>query len=387
MNRFPLETCLETRWELAARLFGAVATTPGRIPGPRLCNAARQTRRLHHQPRNHPAWTLAVRPACYRKPLTQEPNNHRQYSTPPPAPNSNEPTIHSMFERHTSTWQYLVADPSTHTAVIIDPVLDYNNTNRTVSTHTADALLSLIHSQGYAISHILETHAHADHLSAAFYLQRKLSPHKHQGSGKPPLVGIGKRIGQVQRLFGKRYGVASEEHDGVFDLLLEDDAVLEVGRLRGQVMHLPGHTPDHVGYRIGDNVFCGDSLFHPSLGTARCDFPGGSAQALYHSARKLLSLPDHVKIWTGHDYPVQGEREPEPWTSVGEHRARNKHLRDGVTEDEFVELRSERDRHLAAPRLVHESLQVNIRAGQLPKPDEAGMRTFKLPLKVQGGAW
>jgi len=134
-------------------------------------------------------------------------------------------------------------------------------------------------------------------------------------------------------------------------------------------------------------VFCGDSLFHPSLGTARCDFPGGSAQALYQSARKLLSLPDNVKVWTGHDYPVEGERGPEPWTSVGEHRARNKHIRDGVSEEEFVEMRSERDKNLAAPRLVHESLQVNIRAGQLPKADEAGMRTFKLPLKVQGEGW
>lgn len=136
-----------------------------------------------------------------------------------------------------------------------------------------------------------------------------------------------------------------------------------------------------------DNVFCGDSLFHPTLGTARCDFPGGSAQALYQSARKLLSLPDHVRIWTGHDYPAEGEREPQPWTSVGEHRERNKHIRDGVQEDEFVEMRSERDRKLAAPRLIHESLQVNIRAGQLPKVDGTGMRTFKLPVKVDGEGW
>jgi glyoxylase-like metal-dependent hydrolase (beta-lactamase superfamily II) len=136
-----------------------------------------------------------------------------------------------------------------------------------------------------------------------------------------------------------------------------------------------------------DNVFCGDSLFHPSLGTARCDFPGGSPQALYQSAKKLLALPDHVKIWIGHDYPVEGERGPEPWTSVGEHRARNKHIKDGVSEDEFVQMRSERDKDLAAPRLIHESLQVNIRAGQLPKADVAGMRTFKVPLNVKGDGW
>jgi glyoxylase-like metal-dependent hydrolase (beta-lactamase superfamily II) len=135
-----------------------------------------------------------------------------------------------------------------------------------------------------------------------------------------------------------------------------------------------------------DNVFCGDSLFHPSLGTARCDFPGGSAHDMYQSVRKLLALPDGVRIWTGHDYPVEGEREPQPWTSVGEHRARNRHIRDGVSEEEFVEMRSKRDKMLAAPRLLHESLQVNIRAGQLPRVDEAGMRAFKLPVKVQG-AW
>jgi glyoxylase-like metal-dependent hydrolase (beta-lactamase superfamily II) len=197
-------------------------------------------------------------------------------------------------------------------------------------------------------------------------------------------VGIGERIGRVQRLFGERYGVDRGEYEGSFDVWLGDGEVVRVGGLEVRVVHLPGHTPDHVGYWVGDNVFCGDSLFHPSLGTARCDFPGGSAKELYQSAKKLLSLPDHVRIWTGHDYPVEGERAPEPWTSVGEHRARNKHIRDGVGEDEFVAMRSERDRGLAAPKLVHESLQVNIRAGQLPKVDEAGMRTFKLPLKVQG---
>ncbi|KAK3900197.1 beta-lactamase-like protein, partial [Staphylotrichum tortipilum] len=294
-----------------------------------------------------------------------------------------EPLIDGVFEPQTSTWQYLVADPATHTAVIIDPVLDYNNTTRTISTSAADDLLSLVRRRGYRIAYILETHAHADHLTAAFYLQKKLA----ETQGEAPPVGIGKRIGQVQSLFGKRYGVDSAEYDGVFGKLWEDDEGFEVGALKGEVMHLPGHTPDHVGYRIGDNVFCGDSLFHPTLGTARCDFPGGSAQALYHSVRKLMALPDQVKIWTGHDYPVEGERAPESWSSVGEHRAKNKHVRDGIGEDEFVEMRSERDKHLAAPRLVHESLQVNIRAGHLPKVDAAGMRTFKLPIKVKSEGW
>ncbi|KAK4234172.1 metallo-beta-lactamase superfamily protein [Achaetomium macrosporum] len=305
----------------------------------------------------------------------------RTYTTPSvPSSPFPEPVIHPVFEPQTSTWQYIVADPATHTAVIIDPVLDYDKCARTVTTRSADALLWLVRSQGYTISHILETHAHADHLTAAFYLQKRLTAAQE---GTRPVVGIGKRIGQVQSLFGKRYGVASEEHDGVFDVLFEDDGVFEVGALKATAIHLPGHTPDHMGYRIGDNVFCGDSLFHPTLGTARCDFPGGSAHALYKSARKLMALPDHVKIWTGHDYPGVEERDPEAWTSVAEHRARNKHVRDGISEQEFVEKRRERDSQLAAPRLLHESLQVNIRAGQLPRVDEAGMRAFKLPVEVQ----
>ncbi|KAK4136091.1 Metallo-hydrolase/oxidoreductase [Trichocladium antarcticum] len=293
-----------------------------------------------------------------------------------------DPIIHSVFEPQTSTWQYIVADPATSRAVIIDPVLDYDNTTRTVSTSSADALIALARRHNYTISGILETHAHADHLTAAFYLQRRLA-----AAGTRPLVGIGKRIGQVQSLFGKRYGIPSAEYDGVFDVLFEDDEGFEIGALKGTAIHLPGHTPDHMGYRIGDNVFCGDSLFHPTLGTARCDFPGGSASALYYTGRMLLSLPDNVRIWTGHDYPVEGERAPEPWATVAEHRAQNKHLRDGVTEKEFVEARMDRDRQLAAPRLVHESLQVNVRGGKLPEVDAGGIRSFKLPVKVEGEGW
>ncbi|KAL2151660.1 hypothetical protein VTH82DRAFT_6758 [Thermothelomyces myriococcoides] len=301
-------------------------------------------------------------------------------------PQAKEPRIHSIFEPQTCTWQYVIADPATRTAVIIDPVLDYDNTTRTISTTAADSLLDLIRSEGYTVSHVLETHAHADHLTAAFYLRRRLAA-LQEGTGPAPAVGIGRRIGQVQSLFGKRYGVAADEYDGAFDLLLDDDQVFWVGQLPGQVMHLPGHTPDHVGYRIGDNVFCGDSLFHPTLGTARCDFPGGSSRALYQSAKKLLSLPDHVKVWVGHDYPPEGERAPEPWATVGEHRARNKHVREGVTEDEFVQMRNDRDKVLGAPRLLHESLQVNIRAGRLPKVDESGMRMLRLPVKVPNEGW
>ncbi|KAL2163790.1 hypothetical protein VTH06DRAFT_5849 [Thermothelomyces fergusii] len=312
--------------------------------------------------------------------------SRRQHATTTPQPQ--EPQIHSIFEPHTCTWQYVVADPATRTAAVIDPVLDYDSGTRTISTAAADGLLRLIRSEGhYVVSHVIETHAHADHLTAAFYLRRRLAA--LQGDGGPvPAVGIGRRIGGVQELFGKRYGVAPEEYDGVFDLLLDDDQVFCIGSLPVRVMHLPGHTPDHIGYRIGNNVFCGDSLFHSTLGTARCDFPGGSARALYQSARRLLSLPDHVKVWVGHDYPPpEGKRAPEPCATVGEHRAKNKHVRDGVSEDEFVRMRNDRDRVLGAPRLLHESLQVNIRAGRLPEADESGMRMLKLPINVPGEGW
>ncbi|KAK4221258.1 putative beta-lactamase hydrolase-like protein [Podospora fimiseda] len=291
-----------------------------------------------------------------------------------------EPTITPVFEHKTGTFQYLVADPSTKAAVIIDAVLDYDKCSQTITTTTADGLLSLIREKGYTISHILETHAHADHLTSSFYLQRRLE--EQQGT-KPP-VCIGKRIDRVQMLFGERYGIDADEYEGVFDKLFEDDEEFKVGNLTAKAMHLPGHTPDHLGYKIGDNVFCGDSLFHVDIGTARCDFPGGSAHSLYQSAKKLLSLPDHVKVWTGHDYPPEGERDPVPYVTVGNHREMNKHVKDGVTEDQFVAMRNERDSHLAAPRLLHESLQVNVRAGRLPKKNEAGMRLLKVPVKVKG---
>lgn len=286
-----------------------------------------------------------------------------------------------MFEHKTGTFQYLVADPLTNTAVIIDPVLDYDKCTQTITTTSADFLLSLVREKGCKISRILETHAHADHLTASFYLQRRLAKAQDE---KPP-VCIGKRIDKVQSLFGERYGIDAEEYEGVFDKLFDDDEEFAIGQLKAKAIHLPGHTPDHLGYKIGDNIFCGDSLFHVDIGTARCDFPGGSAHVLYQSARKILSLPNHVKIWTGHDYPPEGTREPVPYVSVGGHKELNRHVRDGVTKEEFVKMREERDSHLAAPRLLHESLQVNVRAGRLPKENEAGMRLLKVPVKVKGG--
>lgn len=297
---------------------------------------------------------------------------------------SHEPAIHSCFEEKTGTWQYIVADPSTNKAIIIDAVLDYDANSRTVSTSTADNLLAIIFRQGYQVERILETHAHADHLTAASYLQSRLL----QIQGIRPPICIGKRIHQVQQLFAAKYGIPTDEYENAFDHLFEDDESFAVGQLTVNVMHLPGHTPDHLGYQISKNVFCGDSIFHADIGTARCDFPGGSAKDLYTSAKKLLSLPEDFKIWTGHDYPACPARcEAVPWMTVGDHRERNKHVSIDVAEEDFLTLRRKRDAGLAAPKLLDPSLQVNIRAGRLPRPTPGGERLVSLPIQMLCDAW
>ncbi|KAG4438777.1 hypothetical protein IFR05_005754 [Cadophora sp. M221] len=294
-----------------------------------------------------------------------------------------QPIIHSIFEKKTGTWQYLVVDPSTLSAAIIDPVLDYDPVTQAITTQTADSLLTLVIEAGYNVVRILETHAHADHLTAAFYLQGKIN----RMSGHKPPTCIGKRIKQVQKMFGEKYGVLTAEYDGVFDEFLDDDETFSIGDLKVTALHLPGHTPDHLGYKIGDNVFCGDSIFHADIGSARCDFPGGSANDLFHSGRRLLAFPDHVKIWTGHDYPPEDRITPIAFMSVQDHRKQNKHLADAVTEENFVHLRKERDAKLGEPRLLHQALQINIRGGRPPKPTALGHSFLHLPMKLKGIEW
>ncbi|KAL5044232.1 hypothetical protein BDW71DRAFT_209445 [Aspergillus fruticulosus] len=286
-----------------------------------------------------------------------------------------EPTIHDFFEVKTSTWQYVVADPSTSEAVIIDAVLDYDPATQEISTASADSLLSLVRQKNYKVAMILETHAHADHLTAASYLQARLA----EEQGFRPLIGIGERIGQVQQLFGERYGIPADKYRGVFDKLFKDDESFTIGNLTATAFHLPGHTPDHMGYKVGDHVFCGDSVFHADLGTARCDFPGGSAESLFSSGRRLLDLPDYTKLWFGHDYPSEEREGPVPCMAVSEQKRQNKHLKHGITKEEFVMLRRERDAKLAAPKLLHPSLQINIRAGRLPQPP-----VISFPLRLNG---
>jgi glyoxylase-like metal-dependent hydrolase (beta-lactamase superfamily II) len=312
----------------------------------------------------------------------QRDRQHLRPMDPQHSSASTEPIVHPVFEKITGTWQYIVADPDTKDAVIIDSVLDFDPSNNSISTPTADALLELADEHDYNIKYILETHAHADHLTASHYLQKRI---QERGQGRP-LVGIGKRITQVQKTFAPKYGISDSEvatFSACFDKLFEDDEEFDIGNIKAKVHHLPGHTPDHIGYHIGSNVFTGDSIFNPDLGSARCDFPGGSANTLYASMQKLLALPDGSRLYTGHDYPPSGVRNAKPFYTVAEHKQDNKHVKTGTDEDAFVKMRTERDAVLKPPRLIHQSLQVNIRGGQLPVVQ--GQPCLRVPLEAPVG--
>ncbi|KAK4099359.1 Metallo-hydrolase/oxidoreductase [Parathielavia hyrcaniae] len=289
-----------------------------------------------------------------------------------------EPAIDDIFEPRTSTWQYIVADRATKVAVIIDPVLDYDPARNAVSTESADGLLAVVREKGYTVDRLLETHVHADHLTAAKYLQARLARHQ-----KRPEIAIGKRIGEVQERFAGRYGVPRGEYEGAFDKLFDDDEVFRVGQLEAKAVHLPGHTPDHMGYLIAENIFCGDSIFNSDVGSARCDFPGGNPNDLFRTASKLLALPPTFRLYTGHDYPPKTPRDtPQAWSTVAEQRERNKHLAAGTAEHDFVAWRAARDANLPEPRLMHQALQVNIRAGSLPRDG-----LLRVPVRVEGEVW
>lgn len=286
-----------------------------------------------------------------------------------------EPIVHSIFEKQTSTWQYIVACAQSRQAVIIDSVLDFDPTKLEITTTSADGLLEFAASHDYNIVRLLETHAHADHLSAAYYIQQKLLA---SNSYQVPIC-TGHRIRQVQKTFAQKYNVPQSELDQAFDHLFNDGEVFSIGCVTAQVLHLPGHTPDHSGYMIGSNVFTGDSMFNPDVGSARCDFPNGDANALYHSMQKLLSLPPHFKLFTGHDYPpADSGREPMPYVTVDQQRTGNKHVKEGTEKEEFIKWRTERDSGLNEPSLLHQALQVNIRGGRLPQSSDRSSRTFLL---------
>lgn len=286
-----------------------------------------------------------------------------------------KPDIQAFFDEATNTVSYLVIDPATRHAAIIDPVLDFDARNGRTATRSADRILEAARAAHADILWILETHAHADHLSGAAYLRKATGA----------LLAIGEHIRDVQRTFKPLFNATDLSEDGrQFDRLLADGVRLPLGSLEIEVIHTPGHTPACVSYRIGDNVFVGDTLFMPDYGTARADFPGGDARTLYRSIQRLLALPGRTTLWMCHDYKPPG-RSGYAWrTTVAEQRANNVHVHDGIDEGTFVALRTSRDRALPAPQLLLPSIQVNIRAGELPPAEDDGNRYLKIPVNRLG---
>lgn len=280
------------------------------------------------------------------------------------------PDVQAFFDPATFTASYLVSDPATGVAAIIDPVLDFEPKAARLSTASADALLDAVKARGLTLAYVLETHAHADHLSAADYIRKKTGAK----------IVIGARIVEVQKTFIPVFEAEVAADGAVFDVLMNEGDTLPLGELSIGALHTPGHTPACLTYRIGDAAFVGDTLFMPDYGTARADFPGGDAATLYRSIRKVLALPPETRIFVGHDYLPEGRADYRWETTVAEERARNIHAHDGVEEADFVALRQARDATLAAPTLILPSLQVNIRAGALPDPTPAGNVFLRIPV-------
>lgn len=283
-----------------------------------------------------------------------------------------QPDITALFDEDTFTVTYLVRDPMSRACAIVDSVLDFDHASGRTSTRSADAVIALVREKGWQVEWLLETHVHADHLSAAPYLQRHLG-------GR---IAIGENIRIVQDTFGKVFNEGTEfQRDGSqFDALFKEGDSFHIGQLRGDVLHTPGHTPACLTYVVGDAAFVGDTLFMPDFGTARCDFPGGSAETMWDSVQKILSLPDATRIFVGHDYKAEG-RDHYAWeTTVGAQKALNKHVGAGKSKADFVAARTARDAQLGMPRLIIPSLQVNMRAGRMPAPEANGVSYLKVPV-------
>lgn len=285
-----------------------------------------------------------------------------------------KPGVKSFFDKETNTVTYVLMEPSGKTCAIIDPVLDFDAASGRTSTASADEVLGFIKENGLEVAWILETHAHADHLSAAAYM-------KPETGAK---TGTGRHITEVQTVFKDIFKLGDEfKPDGEqFDHLFDDGEVFQVGSLEVRVMHTPGHTPSCITYVAGDAAFVGDTLFMPDYGTARADFPGGDAATLYRSIRRILALPGETRIFLCHDYKAPGRDEYVWETTVARQRAANIHIHDGVTEQDFVEFRNRRDAELNMPKLILPSIQVNIRAGEMPPADDSGVVFLKIPVNV-----
>ena len=284
------------------------------------------------------------------------------------------PSIAGFFDEATYTISYVVHDPATGEAVIIDSVLDYEAASGRTSHGSADRIIEYIDKSNLKVNWLIETHAHADHISAAPYLQDKLGGQ----------LAIGAEIIRVQDVFGKLFNAGTDfKRDGSqFDHLFTDGETFSLGGIEGVALHVPGHTPADMAFIIGDAAFVGDTIFMPDFGTARADFPGGDAHQLFHSIRRLLSLPEEARLFLCHDYKAPGRDEFAWESTVGQQRRENVHVRDGVSEDEFVEMRTSRDKTLAMPNLIMPSVQVNIRGGRLPDPEGNGVSYIKIPVNA-----
>ncbi len=287
--------------------------------------------------------------------------------------NTHQPSVTAFFDESTSTLSYVVADVESRECAIIDPVLELEESSAEITTRGAEKILEHLRVNGLTCEYILETHAHADHLSAGYFLKQRLSAP----------IGIGQSIIDVQHVFAEMYSeTASFKRDGSqFDLLLTDGQKLPLGRFSVEAMHVPGHTPACVAYRVGDAVFVGDTLFMPDAGTARCDFPGGSAIALYRSIQRLLALPPETRVFVCHDYQPNG-RELAFEATIETHKRENVHVMDGINESEFVSMRIARDAQLSTPRLMLPSMQVNIRAGALPVHPVSARPVITVPINA-----
>ncbi|MBX3530673.1 MAG: MBL fold metallo-hydrolase [Rhizobiaceae bacterium] len=284
---------------------------------------------------------------------------------------STKPLVRAFFDAPTNTASYVVKDPGSSACAVFDSVMDFDYAAGRIAHHSADAIIAYIQTSGLNLEWLIETHVHADHLSGAPYIQGKLG-------GR---IGIGENITVVQETFGKIFNEGTEfQRDGSqFDRLFKDGDSYTIGTMKALVLHTPGHTPACMTHVIGDAAFVGDTLFMPDGGSARADFPGGDARTLYRSIQRVLSLPAQTRLFMCHDYGPNG-REIRWETTVAEQRAHNIHVRDGIGEDEFVRVREARDKTLAMPRLIIPSLQVNMKGGELPAPDETGKRFLKVPI-------
>ncbi len=282
-----------------------------------------------------------------------------------------QPVIEAFFDEPTNTISYLVGDPVTRAAAVIDPVLDFDMPSGAADTRSAERILTFAREQDWRIAMVLETHAHADHLSAAPFIK----------AATGAWIGIGAAIRDVQKIFRPMFAMKDLKTDGSdFDRLFADGDRFAIGDLAVEVLHVPGHTPADIAYRIGDAAFVGDTLFMPDYGTARADFPGGDARTLYRSIRRLLALPDETRLFLCHDYKAPGRDDYRWETTVGEQRRASVHVHDGVSEDDFVAMRERRDAGLSAPKLLLPAIQVNIRAGRFHRAEANGVSYLRIPV-------